>query len=77
MKFELGDVLKDKITGFQGVVMVRAEYFTGCAHYGLCSQELKDGRITEWEWIDEIRLVKTELERIKPESRWAFKGPQA
>lgn len=57
-KFNLGEVLKDKITGFQGVAIGRTEYLTGCTHYGLCSQILKDGKPIEWEWIDEFRLVK-------------------
>lgn len=35
MKFELGELLEDKVTGFKGTVMVRAEYFTGCVCYGL------------------------------------------
>lgn len=58
MKFGLGEVLKDKVTGFEGVVLGRTEYFTGCDHYGLCSQELKDGKPIGWEWLDEIRLIK-------------------
>jgi len=60
-KYELGDILKEKVTGFTGVVMVRAEYFTGCVHYGLCAQKTdKDGKIPEWSWIDATRLVKQE-----------------
>jgi len=59
-RFELGEVLKDKVTGFSGVVMVRAEYFTGCIHYGLCPQTLKEGKSIDWEWIDESLLVKVE-----------------
>jgi len=63
MKFELGEVLKDKITGFQGVAMARTEYFTDCIHYGLCSQELKDGKPIDWEWIDETRLVQVKVKQ--------------
>ena len=56
-KYELGTVLKDIVTGFEGVVMSRTQYFTGCSHYGLCSQQLnKDGKMQEWEYIDESRL---------------------
>ena len=55
-KFELGVILKDKVTGFQGVTMARSQYYTGCNHYGLAPQNLKDGRLQEWEWIDEVRL---------------------
>ena len=55
-KYENGDILKDKVTGYQGVVMVRAEYSTGCLHYGLQGNELKDGMPPNWEWLDSTRL---------------------
>ncbi len=54
-KFENGDQLKDKVSGFVGIVMVRAEYSTGCIHYGLAS-EAKDGNIPEWNWLDQSRV---------------------
>jgi heat shock protein HspQ len=58
-KYNLGDSLKDKVSGFTGVVMVVAFYSTGCTHYGLLSQKVsKDGKIPEWEWIDESRLSR-------------------
>lgn len=75
MKFELGEVLKDKVTGFQGVVMARTEYFTDCIHYGLCSQTLKDGKPIDWEWLDETRLIQVAgAERIVKESRKSTSG---
>jgi hypothetical protein len=60
MKFKLGEILKDRVTGFTGVVMGRTEYFTGCIHYGLQATKLKDGAIVAWEWLDEQRLDATE-----------------
>ena len=59
-KYNLGDELKDKVTGFKGVVMVRAQYATGCVHYGLQSEKLKDNAPSEWQWVDASRL---ELEK--------------
>lgn len=57
-KFNLGDTLKDIITGFEGVAMARSQYFTGCHHYGLCPSELtKDGKEPDWMWVDESRLA--------------------
>lgn len=57
-KFELGETLKDIITGFHGVVMGRTQYATGCNHYGLVSRDLdKDGKPKDWQWFDESRLV--------------------
>lgn len=59
-KFKLGEILRDKITGFTGVVMGRTEYVTGCIQYGLLPCNLdKDGNMQSWKWLDEIRLKPT------------------
>ena len=44
--------------------MVRAEYSTGCIHYGLLSQSLKDGSPMDWGWIDQSRLELVEREAV-------------
>ncbi len=63
-KFECGDVLKDKVSGFVGVVMTRSEYYTGCIHYGLEARKLtKDNKLADWQFLDEMRLTKV---RVKP-----------
>jgi hypothetical protein len=58
-KFELGQVVKEKITGFTGVIMGRTDYITGCKQYGLLSQKLDKttGKPLDWHWFDEERLV--------------------
>lgn len=68
-KFGVGEVIKDKVTGFEGVVMCQSYYFTGGNHYGLVAQEKeKDGGVPDYIWLDESRLVgvskakKVELE---------------
>jgi len=59
-KFELGEILKDTVTGFCGVIMGRTQYITGCNHYGLLTRKLsKDGKVPDWEWMDEMRLQRT------------------
>jgi hypothetical protein len=56
-KFELGQEVKEKVTGYAGVVMSRSEYFTGCLHYGIQSRSLTpDGKTKDWEYFDESRL---------------------
>ncbi len=54
--YDNGDVLKDRVTGLEGVVMVRAEYSTGCHHYGLLPQEINDSKEPDWTWFDQSRL---------------------
>ena len=76
MRFELGEVLMDKVTGFQGVAMGRTDYYTDCTHYGLCSRQLKDGKPLGWEWFDETRLVRVKYaERVAREPREPTSGP--
>ena len=58
--FELGDRVKDIVTGFTGVVMSRMEFLTGCSQYGISPTKLdKDGKRVDWEYFDENRLMKT------------------
>lgn len=56
-KFSNGDLLKDAVTGLEGIVMVVAYYSTGCIHYGLQDQIIKkDGTLNDWAWLDGSRL---------------------
>ena len=57
-KFDLESLVKDRITGLQGIILGRTEYATGCIQYGISPQEVnKDGKINNWEWFDETRLL--------------------
>lgn len=56
-KFDNGDLLRDQVTGFEGIVMVVAYYSTGCIHYGVQQQKVKeDGSVPDWQWLDESRF---------------------
>lgn len=69
-KFDQGMELKDVITDFKGIVMVRCDYATGCRHYGLQAPMDKDGKVPDWQYIDESRLIPTgrKLNEIKKSS---------
>ena len=68
-KFQLGQELRDKISGYQGVCMVRAEYSTGCMHYGVLTRTRdKDGNERPWKWEDESRWEA--VEAPLPERSW-------
>jgi len=54
----LGTMVKDKITGFSGVVTGRAEYLNGCISVLVQPGGLKpDGEPIEAHWFDEQRLT--------------------
>ena len=51
--FDLGVKAKDKITGFEGIIIGRAEHITGCNTYGLKPKKDKDNKVFDAEWVDE------------------------
>lgn len=60
MKYQLGEELKDIVTGFVGFAVGYTVYLTGCNHYGLASRKLgTNGKPGDWEWFDESRLIPT------------------
>jgi heat shock protein HspQ len=57
-KFELGSLLKDEITGFEGICYNRSEWFYNTNVYGLKPITLKDGKIEEVEHFDEPQVYE-------------------
>jgi len=55
-KFKLGLTVKDKITGFTGVLMGHANYYTGCDQYLLQPKANNSDKYPESLWLDEGRL---------------------
>lgn len=54
---ELGQKVKDSITGFEGIAVAKAIYLNGCISYQVKSKKLRNGRTIEAEWFDEQRLT--------------------
>lgn len=54
---ELGDEVKDSITGFQGVVVGAFHYLHGCRRLAVQPRELKDGKPLESQVFDEPQLI--------------------
>lgn len=67
---KLRDMVKDYITGYEGIAVARAEYLYGCVSVQVQATGLKeDGGKREPEWIDEQRLTN--------DSKATAGGPQA
>jgi len=57
-KFGLGDEVRDRITGYVGVVICRTQWLNNCNTYGVRRRELdKDGKPQESEHFDEPQLA--------------------
>lgn len=54
---KLGDRVKDKITGFEGIVVARVEHLYGCIRCSVQPEKLnKDGKPIENQYFDEPQL---------------------
>jgi hypothetical protein len=67
--FELGENLKDKVSGFKGICIARADYLTGCRQYKVRPRGLNKEQLP-WvsEWFDEEQLVVLSVKKfsLKP-----------
>ena len=51
----LGKQVKDKVTGFEGIVIGKIEYLFGCNQYGI-APPVKDNKVGDVSWFDEGRI---------------------
>jgi heat shock protein HspQ len=56
-KFEFGEVVQDKITKYEGVVVGYANYMTGCDQWLVQSTAIEGNKYPESHWIDEGKLA--------------------
>lgn len=54
---QLGDKMKDVVTGFEGIATGYVRYLTGCHQFLLAPKVKKDGNFMESQWFDESRLT--------------------
>lgn len=53
---KLGLKAKDKVTGFEGILVARAQYLTGCDQYGIAPLA-QNGEVKNSHYFDEGRIV--------------------
>lgn len=77
IEFSLGSKVRDKVTGFVGVITRRTEWLNNCNTYGVKPTTLKDGVPQSSEHFDEPQLVLVEenvIEGTEPVRRTG--GPE-
>jgi hypothetical protein len=78
MAIKLGSLVKDNITGFEGVATSRVEYLNGCVHVQIQPKTVgKDGKPTESQYFDEqrVELVKENVFKASKSSSATSGGP--
>ena len=71
-KFKQGATLRDKVTGFEGVVIARMDHLTGCNRYLIQPKVDKDGKMPDGIYIDEPALEQMDVLRVildRPEAQ--------
>ena len=53
---KLGQKVRDKITGFEGIATVRTEFLNGCIQYCIKPTQLEKGKMLEGEYVDEEQI---------------------
>lgn len=56
---EVGDIVKDKVSGLTGVVTGRAVYLYSCPQVLIVPRETKDGAPMSGTWLEESRTQIT------------------
>ena len=64
---ELGDNVKDLISGFKGIVVGRTDWLYGCTRFGVQGKMDKEGKVQEAQWFDKPQLVVITKAVMKPQ----------
>ena len=67
-KVGLGDVVRDTITGFEGVVCAKTEWLNGCVRVQVQPKQLREGKPIEAHTFDieQLELVKIGGRKSRP-----------
>lgn len=70
LKVELGDEVKDVVTGFKGVVFGITVFLQGCRRIGIQPPVDKDGKLADAHWFDEpqIEVIRKGKVRIEQQN---------
>lgn len=68
-RINLGDLVKDSITSFTGIVVADTQWLHGCRRLNVQPRELdKDNKIQDLQSFDELQLVLIEQAKVKTTS---------
>ncbi len=75
-KINLGDKVKDTVTGFTGIAIGETLWLNGCTRFVVQPEGVnKDGKVFETESIDENQLVVLKAKKVK-EGQHETGGPR-
>ncbi len=75
---ELGNKVRDTVTGFTGIVVGKTIWMYGCERFAVQSDKLHDNKPVDEHWFDDQRLEVLEITEpvVSPSSVATSGGPQ-
>lgn len=74
-QIQLGDRVKDRMTGFKGIVIGKHVFLTGCAKATVQPEELKDGKPLDSQWFDIQHLEVVKASAFRSDNGTTPGGP--
>lgn len=62
---KLGDIVRDTVTGFEGVVVAEHQWLHGCRRLSVQPQKLHDGKPIESQTFDDPQLELVSPKKVK------------
>lgn len=75
MAINLGDEVRDVVTGFRGIATGRSVFLHGCSRIAVQPKVVKDGKMPEAAWFDEPQLEVVKAGRVAVDAVRATGGP--
>lgn len=66
VKIDLGDLARDRITGYKGIVVAKTEWLNGCVRVTLQAQKLDAGKVPQTESFDVEQVEVLKVAEFKP-----------
>jgi hypothetical protein len=66
---KMGDLVKDKVSGFEGIIVSKHDYLNGCTRMSVQPKVDKDGKLPECQTFDKPQLKKIKSKVVKEGNR--------
>lgn len=68
IKVNLGDKVRDRVSGVTGIATAQVRYLNGCVQFGVNAQVGADGKVPEAVFIDHAQLEVVEAGAVEVEA---------
>lgn len=65
-EIKLGDLVRDRMTGFEGVVVCVSQWLYGCRRITVQPKELREGKVVDNVSFDEMQVEVVHAGEFKP-----------